>query len=856
MSIRRFAGQLIAVLSMTACNDGATDVGLAVQVLLSPDSATVQQGQTQQLTATVNGLTAGQTAGVDFTSSAATIATVDPSGLVRGVAPGTATITATSKADSRARATARVTVTQVQLAIAITSIVSAGTGQPVDPQSVSDSIKVGLRVTMPPGGTGTIEVRVGSKLLFTRDLVSPAAARVTVASAFATSAAQDVQQIECQINTSSFNAQTGVADVLNGLQPLTAEVFFRPQGAAAGTQTQRASISQQLTISNQSGFFANVTNTPTTQQAAVDADGQATGPNGVLWRAGSINVIVLPVNFAPPGPNAAATFTITLRDANSVIATGTDNTPADGFNVNFAADQAPPAGVAGVSAANVAVNATATSAGGANVPVRFLNGNTTLAIDNVSPDAGPFTPSAFINGSFNFASLTPPAFASQQASNPDFGGVNRVTVQFFAGPTTSNMTAVNKASDLAATTSNTAYNLAVDLIDALGNYRRTHADKRVGYDPNSPVITVDGSAAFLVTHGRINPPFNSDYKYAVTDAHSGLQSVTAAITSVAPGGAISCALGQFSAQLNACVELPAGASQLPVPSAPGFHTLSITATDVAQNVSKTSVGIIQDVIAPQLGAHTLQAGQLGGPTTLSVQATDNLSLRAINARQCYNLNGTATCIGVAQFVASAFGAPLVPTANPTFNFNFTPAMELTTATGAPAGTLFDADRLVIDAIDHANLTAFRTITFGASELGPRGPSFGARGVQQIQITSPGTDTYIGIGGADAPICPAGVPTSITFELTAQLTAGAQNPFTGVSFDMTDAQGVSRNLGQTSSFTNAGNSVVARITLSENAAGFSGTPVLTNVRRFAVATAHSGTGGLRSQSIGLLPCRRS
>jgi hypothetical protein len=854
MSSRRFSTLLIVFISMAACSDGATDVNLAIRVLLSPDSVTVQQGQTQQLTATVNGLTAGQTAGVDFTSSAATIATVDPSGVVRGVAPGTATITATSKADNRARATARVTVTQVQLAIAITSIVSAATGQPVNPQSVSDSIKVGLRVTMPPGGIGTVEVRVGSKLLFTRDLVSPAAARVTVASAFATSAAQDVQQIECQINTSSFNTQTGIADVLNGQQPLTAEVFFRPQGAAAGTQTQRASISQQLTINNQSGFFMNVTNTPTVAQAAVNPIGQSTY-NGVTYRAGSINVTVLPVSFTATGSAQVQTFTISLSDANSVIAARSDNTPADGYNVTFQVDQAPPAGVSGVSAANVVVNATATSASGANVPVRFLNGNTALAIDNVSPDAGPFTPSAFINGSFNFASLTPPAFASQQAVNPDFNGVNRVTVQFFAGSTTSNMTPVNKASDLAATTSNTAYNLAVDLIDALGNYRRTHADKRVGFDPNPPVITVDGSAPFLVTHGRINPPFNSDYKYAVTDAHSGLQSVTAAITSVSPGGTISCALGQFNAQLNACVELPAGATQLPVPSAPGFHTLSITATDVAQNVTKTTVGIVQDLIPPTVGGIALPPS-LGGQTTMTMLATDNLSVRAVNARQCYNLAGVATCIGVAQFVASAFGAPLVATANPNFAFNFTPAMELTTATGTPAGTLFDTDRLVIDATDHANLTAFRTITFGASELGPRGPSFGTRGVQRIQITSPGTDAYIGIGGPDAPICPAAVPTTITFELTAQLAAGTQNPFTGVSFDMTDAQGVSRSLGQATSFTTVGNSAVASITLSENASAFSGTPVLTNVKRFAVATAYSANGGLRSQSVGLLPCRRS
>src|SRR5213079_1429559 len=91
-----------------------TDIPVT-SVDVTPPTATVQAGQTVQLTATpkdVNG-TALSGRAVTWSSSNTSVATVNSSGLVSGVTPGSATITATSEGKS---GTASVTVTQVPVA--------------------------------------------------------------------------------------------------------------------------------------------------------------------------------------------------------------------------------------------------------------------------------------------------------------------------------------------------------------------------------------------------------------------------------------------------------------------------------------------------------------------------------------------------------------------------------------------------------------------------------------------------------------------------------------------------------------------------------------------------------------------
>lgn len=78
------------------------ETGIAGQVIVTPDSASIAVGGTQQFTATVLDLHGNPIPGAipTWSSSAPAVATVDASGLATGVSPGQATITATYQAAS------------------------------------------------------------------------------------------------------------------------------------------------------------------------------------------------------------------------------------------------------------------------------------------------------------------------------------------------------------------------------------------------------------------------------------------------------------------------------------------------------------------------------------------------------------------------------------------------------------------------------------------------------------------------------------------------------------------------------------------------------------------------------------
>src|SRR5207249_2053834 len=113
----------------TVCNfaiTGSQPPAPVATVTLTPGSATVNEGQTLQLTATLkdaNGNTlVGRT--VTWQSSNTSAATVNGSGLVSGVAAGSATITATSEGQS---GTSAITVTPPSA-----SVVLVGAGDIAD----------------------------------------------------------------------------------------------------------------------------------------------------------------------------------------------------------------------------------------------------------------------------------------------------------------------------------------------------------------------------------------------------------------------------------------------------------------------------------------------------------------------------------------------------------------------------------------------------------------------------------------------------------------------------------------------------------------------------------------------------
>src|SRR6266511_2966187 len=112
-------GKVAGSVTITATSEGKTGSAAVTvtqvpvaSVTVSPATATIQIGQTAQLTATPKDASGNTLSGrvVTWGSSSTSIATVNASGLVSGVTPGSATITARSEGKS---GTAAITVTVV-----------------------------------------------------------------------------------------------------------------------------------------------------------------------------------------------------------------------------------------------------------------------------------------------------------------------------------------------------------------------------------------------------------------------------------------------------------------------------------------------------------------------------------------------------------------------------------------------------------------------------------------------------------------------------------------------------------------------------------------------------------------------
>ncbi|HEX8531772.1 MAG TPA: Ig-like domain-containing protein, partial [Cytophagales bacterium] len=145
-----------------ALGSGGTSTPVAVTgVSVSPTSASVAVNGTQQLTATVSPTNATNKT-VSWSSGNTAVATVSSTGLVTGVAAGTATITVTTQ-DGAKTASATVTVTAAPSASAIINLsFDANTGTTV---SNSGSAGGSLTKTAPPDWSVNVPVNGGTSSL-------------------------------------------------------------------------------------------------------------------------------------------------------------------------------------------------------------------------------------------------------------------------------------------------------------------------------------------------------------------------------------------------------------------------------------------------------------------------------------------------------------------------------------------------------------------------------------------------------------------------------------------------------------------------------------------------------------------
>ena len=160
--IRLFSSTLLAAMIL-ACGDNVPDVGPSTGLLLlDPLFAGIDQGTTQDFTATLNGTAVP----VTWATTDATIATVSANGTVTGVAPGNASVTATESADPTQIRSASITVLPV-VGIGLTSgvpVTGITSGTLVRDQGLVYHISVpagatSLTVTF-TGGTGDGDIYV------------------------------------------------------------------------------------------------------------------------------------------------------------------------------------------------------------------------------------------------------------------------------------------------------------------------------------------------------------------------------------------------------------------------------------------------------------------------------------------------------------------------------------------------------------------------------------------------------------------------------------------------------------------------------------------------------------------------
>ena len=260
-------------------------------VSVAPATATLNTGNTQQLTSTV--VAEGSLATtVTWRTSNATIATVSGTGLVTAVAVGSASITAVSTVDTTKRATSAITVAPRPVSVAIVQRV----------------------VNLNPGGSTTLNATVsadpGVSTAVTWTSATPSVATISQAGVVnavaagatlvtATSVADNTKRDTVTVNVVPRLATTWSASRLNGVlyDDLVSIVAFNPtnafainsiNGGASGGDIYRWNGAAWTLSASGSAFntrFLSVHGNSATNAIAVGTNGVIARWNGTAWTA-------------------------------------------------------------------------------------------------------------------------------------------------------------------------------------------------------------------------------------------------------------------------------------------------------------------------------------------------------------------------------------------------------------------------------------------------------------------------------------------------------------------------------------------------------------------------------------------
>jgi hypothetical protein len=787
--------------TVTPGNTGVTDVRIV------PTQATLGINQQQQFTATVIGGSAVTDFGVTWSSTDATVASVDANGMVKALKAGSTNIIATSKANTNFRAVAPVVVTPDQpFSVNFQGLFGAN-GAAANIDSIAGQLTARFNVQQGTGAQRIDSVQVVMNCGTTQTVV--------YTQRYTSGTPGGV--VEATWNTAAFNPTTGA--------PLYANAngcTVLARGFAGGSNV--ASVATPSTTINLKNLDV--------LRAYVTTDGkQASDTGAKLWNSGAVTVRMLPTVYSG---QTIASYSVTLRGTD--VAAGTHAAPAGAAyaqtktitgstgTATFALSGAGNVNAQTFPNATVAFNAIGSNGAAVAFPTNQTiypveNNQAFFRLDNEAPTAPASATTSLRNGGLNWlgagyafsttggtANVMSGAGSIAAATRDE--GVNTEAYTIYAGQassytglgaggalgnatgascTTTGLTPVTSTNQLASTTVSTGYQIRAVATDALGNascvdVTTTAGQASFGVDPVAP------TASFIAPADQSVVTAATNITITTRDSLSGFASNatrlrTYVVRNDSLNTAANCIVGTAPTATTPCTYTTSDTaiSLAGIGATEAYYRVNSYAQDIAGNQSTPVLSrlYIADVTAPVVTSVT-QAAAVPALGTVSgnVSATDNLDLNQGSVRLQYLTANPVRFQGSTAQLGS-FGLPLETTGS--FTSTAAPALvsvtELSSLTngvaagGATTGSLLGRVTVQAGLVGPASAGA---LTFTAGTAAPATPAIsGACAVTACNASVTRTN-----GTAPATNLAAGASQTLEFRVTVPGTVVDQ-PFSSV-----------------------------------------------------------------------------
>jgi hypothetical protein len=528
----------------------------------------------------------------------------------------------------------------------------------------------------------TLNVDQGTQKVSEVDLIMNCGTDTVVAKQVLTAAdvAPDAEDASAPVtlsfNTAAFNPTTGAVAFKNGQCTIKAKAI-----TTAGTQV--ASGSQTLTLNNVDFISATTSTTPSGSQVA-----SAPAANGLVWRAGAVNVTAIPVIYSA---NSISSANISLlvgsvdgalgqngaaKAYGEAIATLSNIQPASGVvTASFPNSTSATAGVGGSTVDTLFTQVTTVSSTGNAGPSITLPaivapatapavGTNFIRLDNRAPDVSTLPVVNFnvqnnqnnwLGSAFTFTTTgTSPVVTLAAATASDWGGVDvvKANTQYRVAGSGSSFTTFTKVSDIAESSSSTNYELRLQICDALGNcVNASPVNNLFGVDLTAPTLTQtggvkDGDIFSLATGAPVSVAFSvfdpvgaGGVSGSGTSTNGILVKDQALRPNGIPGSKTECAIGNEtgSGTAKTCASPVAKpntltfATDAPAADDDGEYAMTVQALDQAGNTSAAvNIKYYVDLTVPTIPT---QGSTIPNPITTGTafsgfSATDNMDVKA------------------------------------------------------------------------------------------------------------------------------------------------------------------------------------------------------------------------------------